>query len=819
MNWTEGNLARHSHGRAKNGVLMRQKQHFAKARNNLLSGIKRSPIMTSSFNIELSRRPEKSRKSAGSQCNSHSWWIHSPEREQRQAASTKAQPRLEDQQHHRSRGELPTQNEILGKKRKTPAVDTPSRIDIDVKRRKLLSKPDWAGLTMPQPVDMLFSKPPQEANNRRWGKVDQSRLRKTRGNRHFTADIRAEVFSPVQHSSKSRARQPKQSPIKIQIERQETYGSSTSSNTQMTRRRFSLVPPMNRSPSRHDIRRRGEPIQKKAAQAKVPHQRSRRYGSISGSCSSSEYDPQFSGADVPAHVVYSSSEIHEPSPRRLEDYMVLRWSPSRSGSTNSLQAQVGRGPPQPSASPIVENNKWLALLSSSDNGISPLMRGSSLCRSDLPQPISPGLSTIEYHFDMAPMDEDLYSSKTSDAAQFSTRSSKQCAEVQSMPSTKKGPDHSMIAMHGSVSPELIYQDGLSSSRKADPSPGMFANDDSDSLRSSPELLEEPFSDQHQTVLKGYGTVPTQIKADAAKHSQALVESTKHCIQAHSLVSKMDCHNMDWNVLIGITKSLEPPIVVKSATRTAKDVNEAWMKFIFDMDNDEMEEIKSQAVHQAAQELRPSMIPVVASLEESSAESVEFSMTTASGGTSTWSPVEHCTMGTVRTSSSQRLDEDDDMTYLAPSASNAATHGSVSSSTVPQRQRSRAKTISAPATEQVEVTVGSVTDTTSSPESTNKMSIAISSDPETIDTGAATVASSDATDDIHSDSRITMPQTFDRKLEELGKKRTGMLLPPAKIKSRGDSGRGRRRKKALAGRTAISSLPSFDGDLIEDIVDD
>jgi hypothetical protein len=49
MNWTGGHLSRHARN-SKSSLTQRQKQHFAKARNNLLNGSqKRSPIRRTLF--------------------------------------------------------------------------------------------------------------------------------------------------------------------------------------------------------------------------------------------------------------------------------------------------------------------------------------------------------------------------------------------------------------------------------------------------------------------------------------------------------------------------------------------------------------------------------------------------------------------------------------------------------------------------------------------------------------------------------------------------------------------------------------------------
>lgn len=150
MNWTEGNLARHSRPRKGKEVLLRQKEHFAKARARLLdTNAKTSPP---SISFLAHRAPPSS---PSRQCHSTS----------RSPSSTKKLGR-EDNTRQTSRWFQDAD----------PALPSPSSFQRDQfaenalgqKRQRLLEMGDWVGTNMQKPIQMEFSQPRVSFGNP-WG--------------------------------------------------------------------------------------------------------------------------------------------------------------------------------------------------------------------------------------------------------------------------------------------------------------------------------------------------------------------------------------------------------------------------------------------------------------------------------------------------------------------------------------------------------------------------------------------------------------------------------------------------------------------------
>lgn len=185
MNWTEGNLNRHSRARKGKETLLRQKEHFAKVRAGLLdSNVKISPPSVS-FLAPPARPPSYGHRDAVKSTSSRK---------------------------HQSEDQLLPSRYFSESNTKFPApVRLPKQETEDEamrqKRRKLLLKGDWVGTNVQKPIEMEFTKPRGSPSNP-WGvkksrrRGSKQKLRQLVGLRHDEGRNRArlsavDTFTPT----------------------------------------------------------------------------------------------------------------------------------------------------------------------------------------------------------------------------------------------------------------------------------------------------------------------------------------------------------------------------------------------------------------------------------------------------------------------------------------------------------------------------------------------------------------------------------------------------------------------------------------------
>ncbi|KAK2058352.1 hypothetical protein LY76DRAFT_477537, partial [Colletotrichum caudatum] len=160
MNWTEGALARHSRGRGWNSELAKQRLYFAKARAGP-RGASRPNITSISI---LPRQPESPTLHPVKQ-PPRTLQESSPHFQHRQS------PREDDEEchighlprQHSREEEPPTEGRGFPKLHGSMHTSTKRKhtVDgeeaLDVKRRRLLQKTDWAGIKVEKPIPFHFS--------------------------------------------------------------------------------------------------------------------------------------------------------------------------------------------------------------------------------------------------------------------------------------------------------------------------------------------------------------------------------------------------------------------------------------------------------------------------------------------------------------------------------------------------------------------------------------------------------------------------------------------------------------------------------------
>ncbi|KAK1584848.1 uncharacterized protein LY79DRAFT_591869 [Colletotrichum navitas] len=160
MNWTEGALARHSRGRGWNPELAKQRQYFAKARAGFR--VTSKPDLAS-ISI-LPRRPESPTVRPGKQ-PSRTLMESSPHFQHRQSPHGDNGERHVGHSLHQRQQEVKPSMDGRGFPKPHGSMHTSAKRRhivgdeeaLDVKRRRLLQKADWAGINVPKPIPFHFS--------------------------------------------------------------------------------------------------------------------------------------------------------------------------------------------------------------------------------------------------------------------------------------------------------------------------------------------------------------------------------------------------------------------------------------------------------------------------------------------------------------------------------------------------------------------------------------------------------------------------------------------------------------------------------------
>ncbi|KAI1390070.1 uncharacterized protein F4822DRAFT_428416 [Hypoxylon trugodes] len=329
MNWTEGNLARHSRGKGRNELLTKQKQHFAKVRNGPLRGrVRQSPI-TISFLGPQRVSDQKHRENGGSDENVS----HQP----------------------------PTSPLLIAERSR--AQDLPDRERI----LRLLGKPDWVGLDLQQPINITFPQQRQTPTNPRWRRMERLRVR--------TTQLRGRPVHTSNSQESEAAQRPQDRKLRMQIGSREIQ-PSVSTASQPSTRRYSLAPYPLVDPSRRFPRSFASPEPSQARHFYVT--------SRSSQCSQKPMNyrnevarehgdtyhktlarPRLS--EEPTHIVCSSSIIHEPIPRRSGDFPILKWSPPPIEERGSMEVEVELPPEPIPLSQEVDQKRWKILVMNSSD--------------------------------------------------------------------------------------------------------------------------------------------------------------------------------------------------------------------------------------------------------------------------------------------------------------------------------------------------------------------------------------------------------------------------------------------------------------------
>ena len=213
MNWTEGNLARHTRSRITRGkeTLLRQKKYFAKVRSGFAkTTAKDRPTL--SIGNEFDPQPPPSRGAK-----------RRPSTQSLSPASQKRRRR--DTSSSQSVNALPTVSGYFhpgssdGRSRQHPGPqDNEAPQVLEKKRHRLLMRGDWVGVKMQKPIPVNFTR--ERRNGQVWDRPRRSscvkprhflgeqldKMRRNREAKSFTningqQDIRVRIGSQVKESS------------------------------------------------------------------------------------------------------------------------------------------------------------------------------------------------------------------------------------------------------------------------------------------------------------------------------------------------------------------------------------------------------------------------------------------------------------------------------------------------------------------------------------------------------------------------------------------------------------------------------------------
>ncbi|KAI0596328.1 hypothetical protein F4775DRAFT_564894 [Biscogniauxia sp. FL1348] len=313
MNWTEGNLSRHSRSSRRNQLLARQKQHFAKARNRSLYGHGRQNPVSISF-LEPGHIRSGNCRARNSPTGS--------------GLSQPPSPLLPRKQKHQKH--IRESNDRGG---------APSSTNQE-KRKRLLDQSDWAGLRFQQPIEISFPGEICDMSHSRWSRVGHTQNSPAAKLGGYTKAVEG-------HPTGSTRLQKR--PMRIQVGSQEVQPSMATSSSPSIRR-YSLAPRPLATKAQNKSGHISSPVSSQVHQLYVnpdddnkpsriskdgllvqprTHDKSSLYGAMAAV-----------RPETPANIICSSSIIHEPIPRRAGGFRVLQWSPTRSDGQGSLQVEI-----------------------------------------------------------------------------------------------------------------------------------------------------------------------------------------------------------------------------------------------------------------------------------------------------------------------------------------------------------------------------------------------------------------------------------------------------------------------------------------------
>ncbi|KAG8168687.1 hypothetical protein KVR01_001436 [Diaporthe batatas] len=353
MNWTEGNLNRHSRARKGKETLLRQKEHFAKVRAGLLdANVKISPPSVSSLAVPV-----------------------------RSLSSVRAGPlqSTPPSRNNRNGDRLMASPYFVAAHAKMAAPyclsDDNTEDSTRQKRRKLLLKGDWVGMNVQKPIEMGFTKPggsgisPWTAKKLRHP-ASKQKLRKLVGLANLSGHSMAHPTA-ANTSVPASLRQ-----IKVRVGPSETaLGNSSNASSRGKDPQTGLM--LSRGESIHRLQR-------------VHYQNQ---GRASASISPASHRSQSDTCQTP--LLTTSPLLFHPVPTRPALVQLLHRQSGDSDNADSAFAQIGAERPAVPPSQAEEDDVWREFVAGPNEiSISNGMGTSDDLEATAQRPVSPGPSQL-----------------------------------------------------------------------------------------------------------------------------------------------------------------------------------------------------------------------------------------------------------------------------------------------------------------------------------------------------------------------------------------------------------------------------------------
>ncbi|KAI6255456.1 hypothetical protein MCOR29_002477 [Pyricularia oryzae] len=355
MNWTEGNLARHSRGGRCKELLQRQKQHFAKVRSGYFNYQKDSP---KSIRDEI-RSPTDHRGRHGQR--PEPLVLNEAGRGQKRTRASETQfrdpPGVTTEAEHSLNL---TSFDLLPVHVQGSAA----------KRQRLLNIQDWTGLELQKSAHLQSSQRKQNSRSPPQSRKEYRRQRPQVPMRHILGE---RYDALVKGKRLPVGTPPKPDSIRIRIGSQDMrIGGSSATVRPISKNCDATASSRHSSGHRTNSGHSMSSSARESRSSRVRHARSRSQHSTSTNLNGGKtYSRR--GVKLGANSSSPSPRILQPIPCRMHniilDPLLRSWSPN-SDADDSLIAQVGRAQPAVFHELQEENNKWVQLMCPSDSGLS-----------------------------------------------------------------------------------------------------------------------------------------------------------------------------------------------------------------------------------------------------------------------------------------------------------------------------------------------------------------------------------------------------------------------------------------------------------------
>ncbi|KAK2015180.1 hypothetical protein LZ32DRAFT_164730 [Colletotrichum eremochloae] len=627
MNWTEGALARHSRGRGWKPELAKQRQYFAKARAGLrvvsgpnIASISVLPRLPESPTLHRGKQPPRTLI----QSSPHFQPQQSPH-------GNNGECRVDHSPHKRPQEEEPSMEgrsfpELdrlmhTSAKRKHTVDD---EVALDVKRRRLLQKTDWAGINVPKSVPFHFSARNNLAGNQIWGFRKKHDTRKP-----------APFFQQIRHKNALRGPATTYSStrdggreVRIVIGNEDIRLGSEASNTEKNIHKRSLrtlsrsnnyyrsgyfqhsssrtFSQHNASPENHDHREVTGHITKSLREIRSGRDGAAPRNAATPVWSSASHGRRTKLEHVQRagqHLVVESSPsvVHHPVPQRLSQLVSARkLGTPKSDAFGSTIAEVGYNPlAAVASSEMSENERWHGMFASSGDRAE-IPDNIDYNRITAAEDVSPGVSNFPVP-----------------SCPPTQRLSPEGPQINSPSNLQEPPtDNNIVQVglrryhHGPSDDDdgrNSLEDTVSVIRFSSPREPTNISLSSDKLA---------LSDLNGNI--SYIQGMTRMTEDVENMIDTIIQSPSLSMTSDSSVKQTLGHNERDECNSGKTERLENPSLVLQSqeidtgrgtsvpepTPIGADVE--WIKFIFGDGDDEVQEIAFQeARKEAARDLRPS----------------------------------------------------------------------------------------------------------------------------------------------------------------------------------------------------------------------